>query len=58
MMDKDRRELGKRGIVSLRKERDSLCRSVVAWLKRIDDLDEQIRDIVDSIIEDGDEHYD
>ena len=57
MMDKDHRELGKRGIVSLRKERDSLCRSVVAWLKRIDDLDEQIRDIVDSIIEDGDEHY-
>ena len=58
MMNKDRRELGKGGIVSLRKERDSLCRSVVAWLKRIDDLDEQIRDIVDSIIEDGDEHYD
>jgi uncharacterized coiled-coil DUF342 family protein len=57
MMDKDRREIGKRGIVSLRKERDSLCRSVVSWLKRIDELDEQIRDIVDSIIEDGDEQY-
>lgn len=56
-MDKDRRDLGKRGIVSLRKERDSLCRSVVSWLKRIDDLDEQIRSIVDSIIEDGDEQY-
>lgn len=57
MMDKDRREIGKRGIVSLRNERDSLCRSVVAWLMRIDELDEQIRDIVDTIIEDGDEHY-
>ena len=56
-MDKDRRELGKRGIVSLRNERDSLCRSVDAWRKRIDKLDDDIRDIVDTIIEDGDNYY-
>lgn len=57
MMDKDRRELGKRGIVSLRKDRDRLCEGVIIWLKRIDELDEQIRSITDSIIEDGDEQY-
>ena len=56
-MDRSRRDVGKRGIVSLRKERDRLCKNVVEWLGRIDDLDEQIRDIVDTIIVDGDKYY-
>lgn len=57
-MNKDRRDLGKRAIVSMRSDRDGLCKAIVIWLKRIDELDEQIREVVDSIIEDGDEYYD
>lgn len=56
-MDKDRREIGKRGIISLRKERDSLQKSIKSWQDRIDKLDDQIRGITDVIIEDADEYY-
>ena len=56
-MDECRRELGKSAIVDMRKKKDKLHRNVCEFLKRIDKLDDEIRDIVDEIIEDGGEYY-
>lgn len=56
-MKKDRRDLGKRAIKELVEDRNRLTRNINDWMKRIDEINRDLDDVVESIIRDGDDYY-